>query len=83
MDLATNIEDALEPIGVKRESREFNPHLTLARIKGAASLEGLRRRVEELQAVEIGSFAVKAFHLYRSDPGSQASIYSKILSFPF
>ena len=58
-----------------------SPHLTLARLKNPVPLEPLRARVDELQPALVGSFEVTDFCLYRSDPGSQSSVYRKLETF--
>jgi RNA 2',3'-cyclic 3'-phosphodiesterase len=79
--LAASISHALEPLGVEPEKREFSPHLTLARIKMDAPLEGLRRGLARV-AAEFGGFEAKAFYLYRSSPGRGGSEYAKLGAFP-
>jgi len=37
--MAAEIEAALEPLGIRRESREFVPHLTLARFESPRALQ--------------------------------------------
>lgn len=82
-ELARKTEEKLGELGVATESREFSPHLTLARIKSPVSLSKLRQRIEEMEAAEFGEFAASSFALYRSDPGSNASIYRKLRDFHF
>lgn len=82
-ELARCTEEKLEELGIPKESREFSPHLTLARIKGPVSLSKLRQKIEEMEAAELGEFPVSSFSLYRSDPGSNASIYRKLHDFRF
>lgn len=81
--LANETEKRLEPLGIKKEERPFSPHLTLARIKNPVPLRRLRQRVEEMQPAEIGKCTVAHFALFRSDPGSNASIYRKLRAYPF
>jgi len=81
--LAHDIEAALEPLGIAKETRTFTAHLTLARIKEPAPLEALRTAVTQMGAAEFGSFSVDRFHLFRSQPGSAGSIYTKLSEFPF
>jgi 2'-5' RNA ligase len=76
--LAQQIEQRLEAIGVAKEDRPFAPHLTLARIKNPAPLQALRQKVERLQPADLGRFPVACFSLFRSDPGSNASVYRKL-----
>jgi RNA 2',3'-cyclic 3'-phosphodiesterase len=76
--LAEQIETRLEALGVAREERPFSPHLTLARIKHPAPLQALRQTVERLQPADLGQFRVAHFSLFRSEPGSNASVYRKL-----
>jgi RNA 2',3'-cyclic 3'-phosphodiesterase len=81
--LARDIEQKLEPLGIAREQREFSPHLTLARIKTPVPLRRLHEKVEEMQPAALGHFSTSSFALYRSDPGSNSSIYRKLRSYRF
>src|SRR5882757_22232 len=76
--LVQEIETRLEALGVAREERPFSLHLTLARIKNPAPLQALRQKIERLQPAELGHFRVSHFSLFRSDPGSNASVYRKL-----
>ena len=81
--IAQEIEAALEPLGIAVEDREFSPHLTLARIKQPAPLQGLRQAVADLESVDFGAFPADRFCLYRSQPGSAGSVYTKLSEYPF
>jgi RNA 2',3'-cyclic 3'-phosphodiesterase len=81
--LARDIEEALLTLGIPKEDRGFSPHLTLARIKGPVPLSNLRRKVQEMQPAAIGKFLVTHFSLFRSRPGTNASIYEKLSSYEF
>jgi RNA 2',3'-cyclic 3'-phosphodiesterase len=81
--LAEQIETRLDTLGVAREERPFSPHLTLARIKHPAPLQALRQKVERLQPADLGQFRVAHFSLFRSDPGSNASVYRKLRDYRF
>jgi RNA 2',3'-cyclic 3'-phosphodiesterase len=83
-ELARDTEQLLASrFGIPVEDRPFSPHLTLARIKNPVPLNQLRRKVDELQPAAMGSFIANHFRLYRSDPGSQSSIYRSLRSFNF
>ena len=82
-DLARKTEQCLAPLGISLEDRPFSPHLTLARIKNPVPLDPLRRKLEQVQPASLGTFQATSFALFRSDPGSHASIYRKVRSFPF
>ena len=81
--LARETEEVLAPLGIARETREFSPHLTLARVKTPAPLRRLHEKVEEMQPAALGRFSASRFALYRSDPGSNASIYRKLREYRF
>jgi 2'-5' RNA ligase len=83
LDLVRDTEQCLTHLGIPAEDRPFAPHLTLARIKNPVPLNQLRAKVQELQPADMGSFEVKEFDLFRSDPGSHASIYRKLHAFHF
>jgi 2'-5' RNA ligase len=57
--------------------------LTLARIKTPAPLRNLRQKVNELQPGDLGTFEAHHFSLFRSDPGSNASIYRSLRDYRF
>jgi 2'-5' RNA ligase len=61
--LAKDIDSALGPLGIPREERPFNAHLTLARIKEPAPLQALRTTIAQLESVEYGAFPVDRFYL--------------------
>jgi len=82
-NLAQRTEDCLTALGIPRESRVYSPHLTLARIKRPVPLARLRQCVEGMQPAALGEFTTSSFSLYRSDPGSNASVYRKLHDFPF
>jgi RNA 2',3'-cyclic 3'-phosphodiesterase len=81
--LVRDVNDTLAPLGIAKEEREFSAHLTLARIKDPAPLQPLRNAIAHMESLEFGSFQPDRFHLYRSQPGSAGSIYTKLSDYPF
>lgn len=81
--LARDTEDCLERLGIPRETREFSPHLTLARVKTPVPLRRLMETAQEMQPAALGHFSASSFALYRSDPGSNASVYRKLREYRF
>jgi 2'-5' RNA ligase len=81
--LVGDTETVLDPLGIPKEIRSFTAHLTLARIKEPVPLQALRSAIEKLESVEFGYFLADRFHLYRSQPGSAGSIYTKLSEYPF
>jgi RNA 2',3'-cyclic 3'-phosphodiesterase len=81
--LVKDIDGATTQLGIAPEDRMFNAHLTLARIKEPAPLQALRSAIAQLESVEFGAFNVDRFYLFRSQPGSAGSIYTKLAEYPF
>jgi 2'-5' RNA ligase len=81
-ELAQATDEALHGLGVELETRPYSPHLTLARIKGPSPLTALRQAIAKLESVDFGAFTPSNFHLYRSQPGSGGSVYTKLFDFP-
>lgn len=80
--LVKDIDTATATLGIAPEERAFNAHLTLARIKEPAPLQGLRSAIAQLESVEFGTFNVDRFYLFRSQPGPAGSIYTKLSEYP-
>jgi 2'-5' RNA ligase len=83
LKLARETDECLAGLGIPKEDRSFAPHLTLARIRNPVPLERLRQRVQELKPASLGNFPVAQFALFRSDPGSNSSIYRKVRVYKF
>jgi len=81
--LAQDTEDGLTALGIAKEEREFSAHLTLARIKSPVPLSNLRAKVQEMQPAAMGKFPVSHFSLFRSRPGTNASVYEKLMDYQF
>ena len=77
-DLARDIDTAAAKLGVAPEQRDFNPHLTLARIKKPARFD-----IARFASSDFGSFEADRFFLYMSKPGPGGPVYSKLAEFPF
>jgi RNA 2',3'-cyclic 3'-phosphodiesterase len=82
-ELAANIDRALMPLGIERETRPFTPHLTVARFK---SNEGIREVVQaatDMKSTDFGAATETNFHLYESLLKSTGAQYNRVASFPF
>jgi 2'-5' RNA ligase len=82
--LAAEIEAALDKLGCPRETRPFSPHLTLARIKERSREVG--RALEASGAMtlgsRLGSLAVDAVALMKSDLKPSGAVYTKLWELP-
>jgi RNA 2',3'-cyclic 3'-phosphodiesterase len=85
-ELVASIERALVPLGIPAESRDFVPHLTLARFQtdGALrrDLEKLVRVTGELKAYDFGKTRETEFYLFRSILKRSGAEYTRLQTFP-
>ena len=77
-NLQRALEDGLKALGFEPEEREFRPHLTLGRVKGAKGKERLSSAVSGLKDIEIGSFTVDRVILYKSELKPTGAVYTKL-----
>jgi 2'-5' RNA ligase len=75
IELAGDLESRLEPIGFPRESRPFQPHVTIARIKGRPPRE-LADLFELYGTETFGTETVRQIHLYQSELRPQGPEYT-------
>jgi 2'-5' RNA ligase len=91
--LAGAVEQALEPLGIKAEGRDFSPHLTLARGKSAApqrrpddrsnrAFQRLQEKLNALPSPEFGTMTAREFFLYQSKLSPAGSQYTQLQRFP-
>jgi RNA 2',3'-cyclic 3'-phosphodiesterase len=92
--LAATMDDQLAPLGIPKDERAFNPHLTLARGPGGSGVphrqkgDGPKRTFQRLQeklsalpAPEFGSMTPREFFLYQSQLSPKGSKYTKLARF--
>lgn len=81
--LAVDVDRRLAVQGVPRETREFAPHLTLARFEPPGMKESLRLAVQARQSRELGSFQTREFLLIESKTRPSGAEYTVLHSFAF
>jgi RNA 2',3'-cyclic 3'-phosphodiesterase len=94
--LANAAEQALVPLGIEKEAREYSPHLTLAR-EGSGRPSGarddrskpkmydLKSMVEAeaaLREVDFGTMLATEFVLYKSETLPEGAKYTSLARFP-
>ena len=92
--LTATMDDQLAPLGIPKDERAFNPHLTLARGPGGSGVphrqkgDGPKRTFQRLQeklsalpAPEFGSMTPREFFLYQSQLSPKGSKYTKLARF--
>jgi len=84
-ELAADVERALVPLGIPAESRDFVPHLTLARFQAEGGarrdLEALVRVAGELKSYDLGRTQETEFHLIESVLKPAGAEYKRLESF--
>jgi 2'-5' RNA ligase len=81
--LAAEIDARLEKLGIARETREYAPHLTLARFDSPGISEKLRAAAQENAAREFGAVRAGEFHLFGSKTRPTGAEYTRLSSFSF
>lgn len=81
--LAAEIETHLQPLGIAKEARAFQPHLTLARFKSTDGLPELRNKIASLPTLNFGGGVVAEFHLYQSMLQSGGAVYAMLSAYRF
>jgi len=81
--LAGDIEAKLEPLGITRESRDFRPHLTLARIENPRGLAAVHANLAHAGDVKFGKLATNEMHLMQSELGRGGARYTTVETFVF
>jgi len=81
LELVKKVEQVLIPFGVKKESRQYHPHITIARIKRASP--DLVALVDSYQDHISCTFDVSSFVLKKSVLTPNGPIYSDISEVSF
>lgn len=81
--LASEIDARLKKLGIAGETREFAPHLTLARFDPPGISDGLSAVAQENMAREFGATRTGEFHLFESKTRPSGAEYTRLASFPF
>jgi RNA 2',3'-cyclic 3'-phosphodiesterase len=83
--LATAIDNATQELGIAKEERAYNPHLTLARAGSGAGahhqLRPLASVVQSEPAPQFGTMTAQEFFLYQSQRQRGGSKYTKLQRF--
>jgi 2'-5' RNA ligase len=77
--LAQAIDDAVAPLGIARETREFRPHVTLARIKRP----GDARKLLEQARLEPSPASFPELRLYQSVQTPSGAVYTALDTWSF
>jgi len=73
------IEAGLEKSGFVRENREFNPHLTLARIRSSKNISNLIKLIGEKNLTPADEILIDKLTLFQSTLSPKGAVYAPIL----
>ncbi len=74
------LETEMEALGFPRESREFQPHLTLGRVRSPSGRDALLRALASRTDSEIGAFTADTLILFKSTLLPSGAEYSRLRS---
>jgi RNA 2',3'-cyclic 3'-phosphodiesterase len=83
LPIQQQIEDATQKLGLEKEERTFNPHLTLARFRNSHGLIHLVEEARKFQETVFGEFVAKSFILFESILHREGAEYIRIQEFTF
>jgi 2'-5' RNA ligase len=76
--LVTYLENKLEPLGFKKESRSFSPHLTIGRVRTPRNKPQLLGIISQYQSVQFGQQNISTIYLKQSTLTPQGPIYTTL-----
>ena len=79
--VCNQLEPRLRSLGFTPDSKGFNPHLTIARVRSARNKEQLARVLTENADHEFGIISVKCLRLKKSELTPIGPIYSTLKEF--
>ena len=76
------IEGRAAEAAFAKETRPFQPHLTLGRIQSPRRRDPLAQAVENLKEAEVGIFRASEVFLFKSELRPSGAVYTKLKTFP-
>jgi len=78
IDLSRQIENGLRKLGFPKESKEFHPHVTIARVKIPGNVGSLGKLFSAYREFVFGEFTVEKVELKKSVLTPKGPIYSTL-----
>lgn len=79
--LANELDDAFSKIGIEKEERPFQAHLTLGRTRSINNIDALKKKISEEKDTNIGKMLVDEVVLYQSKLSKYGPTYVEIKNF--
>ena len=80
LGLQQAIERAFENVGIEREKVQFQPHLTLGRVKSAKNKADILKLLEKYQDTEVGTMKIDRIVFFESVLTGQGPVYNEVFS---
>jgi 2'-5' RNA ligase len=81
--LKKDIEDSMVLLGYQKEEKEFNPHLTLGRVRSQKGILNLVNELDNFKERDFGYANVKSIKLMKSELKPKGAEYSCLYEIPF
>ncbi len=81
MELQEEIDRTVVKLGLPKDRKSFNPHVTFARLRSAQPRQ-VRRFLKQHEEHRIDPFQAERFHLYRSDLHPDGAVHTIRSTFP-
>lgn len=82
LSLHTQIETAMNDAGIARDGRKFRPHITVARLRPAASPESIIPFLSRNSLFKTDPFKVNRFHLFSSTLRKEGALHTVEETYP-
>lgn len=74
--IKNDIEESMESLGYKKEDKEFNPHLTLGRVRSQKGMQNVITELDNFKEKDFGLIQVEGIKLMKSDLKARGAEYS-------
>jgi 2'-5' RNA ligase len=81
LSLAKELDEAFSTVGIAKEERPFQAHLTLGRLRSTANIDALKKKINEEKNTDIGRMPVDEVVLYQSMLGRNGPTYVELKKF--
>lgn len=81
--LSSNIEDSMSSLGFKKENKEFNPHLTLGRVRSQSGVIHIINELDNIKGKDFGNIYADNIKLMKSDLKLKGAEYICLYEIPF
>jgi len=77
-----DIEQAMALLGFQKEDKEFNPHLTLGRVRSSKGVMNIMNELDNYKTMEFGMLHVDHIKLMKSELKPKGAVYTCLNDIP-